>query len=62
MPGFGERAIFRELFPTGLTLLDRIDPAAAMNMTMSHLAARLEVRDLVVTLDLAGLEKVAATL
>lgn len=33
-----------------------------MKMTMSHLAARLEVRDLVVTLDLPGLEKVAATL
>jgi len=38
------------------------DPAAAMKMTMSHLAARQEVRDLAVTLDLPGLEKLAATL
>jgi chromosome partitioning protein len=44
-PGFSERVIFRELFLSGLTLLDLkdTDPTA---MTMSNLAARQEVRDL----------------
>lgn len=44
-PGFSERAIFRELFLSGLTLLDPkdTDPAAP---TMSNIAARQEVRDL----------------
>lgn len=50
-PGFSERVVFRELFLSGLTLLDLrdTDPAA---MTMSNLAARQEVRDLVRALDL----------
>lgn len=41
-PGFSERVIFRELFLKGLTLLDRPDDG----MTLSHVAARQEVRDL----------------
>jgi chromosome partitioning protein len=50
-PGFSERVIFRELFLSGLTLLDlRADDPQAM--TMSNIAARQEVRDLVRTLDL----------
>lgn len=51
VPGFSERVIFRELFLSGLTLLDLRgeDPAA---MTMSNIAARQEVRDLVRALDL----------
>ncbi|MCB1354138.1 MAG: P-loop NTPase [Rhodobacteraceae bacterium] len=50
-PGFSERVIFRELFLSGLTLLDLRgdDPQA---MTMSNIAARQEVRDLVRALDL----------
>jgi chromosome partitioning protein len=50
-PGFSERVIFRELFLSGLTLLDlrETDPAA---MTMSNVAARQEVRDLMRALDL----------
>lgn len=43
-PGFGERVIFRELFPKGLTLLDMKE--GGENMTMSHIAARQEVREL----------------
>ncbi|WP_419905558.1 division plane positioning ATPase MipZ [Kiloniella sp.] len=46
-PGFGERVIFRELFPKGLTLLDLGSDGAGVSMSMSHVAARQEVRTLV---------------
>jgi chromosome partitioning protein len=51
VPGFSERVVFRELFLSGLTLLDlrENDPSA---ITMSNIAARQEVRDLVRALDL----------
>lgn len=51
LPGFSERVVFRELFLSGLTLLDLkdTDPQA---MTMSNVAARQEVRELVRSLDL----------
>ena len=55
-PGFGERVIFRELFPTGMTLLDLQDAGADFKMSMSHVAARQEVRDLIETLNLPGLK------
>ncbi|MBK1695829.1 division plane positioning ATPase MipZ [Rhodovibrio salinarum] len=45
-PGFGERVIFRELFPKGLTLLDLRESGTGVNMTMSHMTARQEVRAL----------------
>ena len=45
-PGFGERVVFRELFPKGLTLLDLRDSGAGVRLNMSHLAARQELRDL----------------
>jgi chromosome partitioning protein len=49
-PGFGERVIFRELFPKGLTLLDLREgtgaDGAAAPLSMSHVAARQEVRAL----------------
>lgn len=50
-PGFSERVIFRELFLSGLTLLDlrEADPQA---MTMSNIAARQEVRELMRSLAL----------
>lgn len=54
-PGFSERVIFRELFLNGLTLLD-IKQGGAITMTMSHVAARQEVRDLVKALGLPGVE------
>lgn len=53
MPGFGERVIFRELFPKGLTLLDLREQGAGVNLTMSHLAARQEVRLLLEELGLS---------
>ena len=51
-PGFGERVIFRELFLKGLTLLDLREPAASGGLTMSHVAARQEVRGLLQALKL----------
>ena len=53
-PGFGERVIFRELFPKGLTLLDLKERGAGVELTMSHVAARQEVRQL---LDTIGFER-----
>jgi chromosome partitioning protein len=51
-PGFGERVIFRELFPMGLTMLDLPLPGLDVSFSMSHVAARQEVRDLVASLKL----------
>ena len=51
-PGFGERVIYRELFLNGLTLLDLGDPAADVEMTLSHVGARQEVRNLLAALNL----------
>lgn len=45
-PGFGERVIFREMFLKGLTLLDLEDDAEEQ-LTMSQIAARQEVRNLI---------------
>ncbi len=58
--GLSERVIFRELFPYGLTLLDLADGRTDIAVTMSHVAARQELRDLLVTLQLPGLERAAA--
>lgn len=55
-PGFGERVIFREMFPSGLTLLDLRDEKAGGGLSMSHVAARAEVRQLITTLDLPFLD------
>ena len=56
--GFGERVIFREMFLRGLTLLDLRDVGGGgVRMTMSQLAARQEVRDL---LHAVGLSAVAS--
>lgn len=55
-PGFGERVIYRELFPLGLTLLDLTQDGSAMQFTLSHVAARQELRDLLIVLKLPGME------
>lgn len=58
-PGLSERVIYRELFPTGLTLLDLTESGSNVTFTMSHVAARQEMRDLVILLqlpELAGAE------
>ena len=43
--GFNERVIFRELFLKGLTLLDIRDQGTDVTLTMSHIAALQEVRN-----------------
>ena len=48
--GFSERVIFRELFLSGLTLLDLPDIGVPLNI--SHVAARQELRDLIQVLGL----------
>lgn len=59
--GFGDRVIYRELFPLGLTLLDLGGPDAPIRLsTMSHITARLEVRSLIATLNLPHREARAA--
>ncbi|WP_203292655.1 division plane positioning ATPase MipZ [Maricaulis parjimensis] len=55
-PGFAERVIYRELFPLGLTLLDLTENGSTVTFTMSHVAARQELRDLLIVLKLPGLE------
>ena len=45
--GLSERVIYRELFLKGLTLLDLREQPAGMALSMSHVAARQELRALV---------------
>ena len=49
--GLSERVIFRELFPSGLTLLDK---GQLGELGTSHLVARQELRELVANLHLPG--------
>ncbi len=58
-PGFSERVIFRELFLSGLTLLDLRASSDVVSLSMSHVAARQEVRDLLRNLDLPGVDAAA---
>ncbi len=53
-PGLSERVIYRELFLKGLTLLD-LRKSSGLPMTMSHVAARQEVRTLLEELNLPPL-------
>jgi chromosome partitioning protein len=53
IPGLGERVIYRELFPKGLTLLDL---AELGEVGLGHIAARQELREMV-----AGLAVPAAS-
>lgn len=56
-PGFSERVIFRELFLLGLTVLDVVETSKAGSLSMSHLAARQEVRDLLRSLQIPVVEQ-----
>lgn len=58
VPGLGERVIYRELFPKGLTLLDFGDNSGE-KMTLSHVAARQEIRRLMDDLQLPDWHKIA---
>jgi chromosome partitioning protein len=60
-PGFSERVIFREMFLQGLTVLDIMD-AGNVSLSLSHVAARQEVRDLLKILKIPVLdERIAKT-
>ena len=48
--GFGERVIFRELFLSGLTLLDLRD--SNVSISMSHIAAKEELKTLMAAIQL----------
>ena len=51
--GISERVIFREFFPIGLTALDNLDERVlGSRPTLSHLAARQEIRQLLTALRL----------
>jgi len=56
--GFGERVVYREFFPRGLTALDQLDEATlGMRPNLSHVTARQEVRLLLDALKLPIDEK-----
>ena len=57
--GLSERVIYRELFPSGLTLLDK---GHLGELGTSHLVARQELRALVAALNLPVTTKPAAEL
>jgi hypothetical protein len=50
--GFSELVIYRELFLKGLTLLDLMEKGSGINLRMTHIAARQELRELIHFLDL----------
>jgi chromosome partitioning protein len=54
LEGFGERVIFRELFLKGLTVMDLHQSSGPEGMSLSHVAARQEVRGLIEALRLGG--------
>ena len=54
-PGFSERVVFRELFPRGLTLLDLKD-IGVKQLNMSNIAARQELRAMMKSLNLPGVD------
>jgi chromosome partitioning protein len=49
IPGLGERVIYREMFPAGLTMIDARDMGG---MAFSHVAARQELREMMAGLQL----------
>ena len=55
--GVSERVIFRELFLQGLTVLDLQDPELGFEMSMSHVAARQEMRQLLEALWIPHLDR-----
>ena len=56
-PGFSERVIFREMFLQGLTVLDIMEMNGGVGLSLSHVAARQEVRDLLKTLRIPLLDE-----
>ena len=54
IPGLGERVIYRELFPKGLTLLDLQQLG---EVGIGHIAARQELREMIAGLGIPGAER-----
>ncbi len=52
-PGLRDRVIYRELFPFGLTIADLSPTIRPVAVSLSHVAARQELRALMQSLDLA---------
>lgn len=59
-PGFSERVIFREMFLQGLTVLDIV--TTGKGVSLSHITARQEVRDLLKTLNIPSVNERIAKL
>ncbi len=62
-PGLRDRVIYRELFPFGLTVADLSAAIRPVSMSLQHVAARQELRALMVALGFQGLddaERIAA--
>jgi chromosome partitioning protein len=57
IPGLGERVIYRELFPKGLTLLDL---AQLGEVGIGHITARQELREMIAGLGIPGAEEAQA--
>jgi chromosome partitioning protein len=57
IPGLGERVIYRELFPKGLTLLDLKQIG---DVGLGHITARQELREMVAGLSIPGAEEAQA--
>ena len=53
-PGLRDRVIYRELFPFGLTIADLSSKVRPVSVTMSHLAARQELRSILSSLGLGA--------
>jgi chromosome partitioning protein len=63
-PGLRDRVIYRELFPFGLTVADLSPGVRPVPVSLSHVAARQELRTMIHALglsELAGLEVLAAS-
>ncbi|MGE5504104.1 MAG: division plane positioning ATPase MipZ [Actinomycetota bacterium] len=60
IPGLGERVIYRSMFLEGLTLLDLRQAIPGFELSMSHVAARQELRTVMEATGLAALGKETA--
>jgi len=60
IPGLHERVIYRELFPSGLTLLDLPQLQQAGAVGLGHVAARQELREMMAALALPDSRSAAA--
>ena len=58
IPGLGERVIYRELFPKGLTLLDLGDLG---EVGLGHITARQELREMIAGLAVPGQDQIDDT-